>query len=294
MISNADINISHKMEVLGMSNFLNIFDSTMLALSALFTGITCFATFRIYNAQLKQHNNQKLPNLKLLSVNIKKSHRNLSSLSDGSYCRIFNGQSEDYMKLNQKIAVFSANDPKIEDGFIEEIKANINTPNAYFTYFESNVFLIANHATNIDAFIVEHSNVKMKFHNYGALISCISIKSLIVFYKPNMNLEKLIFYGNEKNIITLSPEQNKDFVVYFDEVTTNLNNSLCQIHQNLYEIAPDSFNLLTKRMPENILTYNKLELNLNCWDLYNNKNELKISIEHNGCFFVTSTSLKSA
>lgn len=266
------------------------------AISAIFTGIVCFITYRTYNEQFKQMRNATLPNLKLLSVNVKKSNSDTPVLSDGSYCRIFYGNSANYMNLNQKIATFNADDSRIENGFIDEIKSNIdlhiNKSNAYFTYFNSKIFLIANHATDKDSFIIEHSNVKMEFHNYGAPISCLSIKSLVVFYKPNMNLEKLFFYGNENHIITLSPKQNKSLVIYFDEVTTNFNNSLCQIQQDTYEDAPDSFNLLTNHMPENILAYDKLELTLNCWDLFNNKKKIKITIEYNGNFFVSSTSLQ--
>jgi hypothetical protein len=266
---------------------------TFSAIALIISAISLKNSHRINTAQLKLIYNQKLPNIKLLSVDITKSIPNKSTVFDGSYCRIFNGESTANISLNNKMATFNTNDPSIENGFIQEIKENINKPNAYFTYFNSKPFLIANHATDIDSFIIDHSNVKMTFHNYGALISGLSIKSLVVYYKPEMDLKKLTFYGNEQNIITLSPEENNNLVMFFNEVTTNLNNSLCQIPEKIYENSPHSFTLLRTHMPENILSYNKLELNLNCWDLYNNKTELKITIEYNGNFFVSTTTLQN-
>lgn len=266
---------------------------TLSILALLISFLSLINSYKINNAQLKQIHNQKLPNIKLLSVDITKSSPNKSTVFDGSYCRIIQGKSNDKISLNNKIATFNTDDPSIENGFIQEIKSNINNPNAYFTYFDSKPFLIANHATDINSFIIDHSNVKMTFHNYGALICGLSIKTLVVYYKPEMNLKNLTFYGNEQNIITLSPEENNNLVMFFDEVTTNLNNSLCQIPENIYENSPNSFTLLKTHMPENILTYNKLELNLNCWDLYNNKTKLKITIEYNGNFFVSTTTLQN-
>lgn len=266
---------------------------TLSIIAIIISAISLISSYKINGAQLKQIHNQTLPNIKLLSVDITKSIPNKSTVFDGSYCRIFNGKFNNNISLNNKIATFNANDQSIENGFIQEIKSNINNPNAYFTYFDSKPFLIANHATDINSFIVDHSNVKMTFINYGSLISNLSIKSLIVYYKPEMKLKNLTFSGNEQNIITLSPEENKNLIMFFDEVTTNLNNSLCQIPEEIYENSPSSFSLLRTHMPENILTYDKLELNLNCWDLYNNKTELKITIEYNGNFFVSTTTLQN-
>lgn len=266
---------------------------TLSVIAIIVSVISLISSYRINCAQLKQMYNQKLPNIKLLSVDITKSIPNNSTVFDGSYCRIFNGEFTTDISLNNKMATFNANDTSIENGFIQEIKSNINNPNAYFTYFNSKPFLIANHATNTDSFIIDHSNVKMTFHNYGALISGLSIKSLVVYYKPEIDLKKMTFYGNEQNIITLSPEENNNLVMFFDEVTTNLNNSLCKIPEKIYEDSPISFTLLRTHMPENILTYNKLELNLNCWDLYNNKTELKITIKYNGNFFISTTTLQN-
>ena len=104
-----------------------------------------------------------------------------------------------------------------------------------------------------------------------------------------MNYKDLTFFGNKENIITISPDDNEKFELFFDEVTTNLINSLCQISDDIYEKASESFDLLKTRMYDNMLTYDKLELNLICWDMYNNETKLRITIEYNGTFFVSST-----
>lgn len=264
-------------------------------ISLIFLGLTYFTTHKTYNAQLKQIQNQELPNLRILSVESHKSHYNSSdSIYDGKYCRIFYGDASSVnISLNENIAVFDANNPntEIESGFIDEVKSHIGDNNAYFTYFGTKPYLILNHASNHDRFIIDHSNVKLTLHNYGAKISALSIKEIIVHYKSEMNVEPTIFYGNDKNKISLSPDENDKFILYLDEVTTDLNNSLCQMSESTYINSPESFDLLRAHMVTNRLNYDKLEVKFRCWDMFNNETILKITFEYNGNFFVSSTTI---
>lgn len=245
--------------------------------------------YKFQQEQMNELSRQKLPNLKIISIDITKSHPTETKISDNSYIRIYNGKSNVKNELKNLIATFDASDLSIEPGFIQEVKSHIDKPNVYFTYYNEKPHLVANHATNQNSFIVDHSNAKMTFHNYGAIISAISIESLNVYYKEKMNYKDLTFFGNKENIITISPDDNEKFELFFDEVTTNLINSLCQISDDIYEKASESFDLLKTRMYDNMLTYDKLELNLICWDMYNNETKLRITIEYNGTFFVSST-----
>lgn len=251
-----------------------------------------FITYRTYSAQLKQMHNKELPNFKIIAVESHINHQTENiSVYDGVYCRIYSGESTSNISLNENLAVFDAQKENIEDGFIEEIKSHIGENNTYFTYFGGKPYLIINHALSKERFIIDHSNVIIKLHNYGATISALSIESFIAHYKSNDAIQKIIFNGNIENKITLSPEENNEFVLFFDEVTTDLNNSLCQISPSIYPMLPEYMDLLRTHMVQNRLNYNKLEIKLHCWDLFNNKTIFKITIEYNGNFFISTTSI---
>lgn len=278
-------------------NFKELFQLINLilpAISAIFTGIVCFITYRTYNEQFKQMRNAKLPNLKILSVESYKSKYGSSdSLYDDKYCRMFYGESTANISLDDNIATFDLEKPEvcaqIEDGFIEEIQSHIGKNNAYFTYFGSKPYIIINHASNKESFIIDHSNVKITLHNYGAIISAISIESVIVFSNPGMNIDPLKFDGDKENKISLSPNDNKEFVLFLDEVTTNLNNSLCEMSASTYRNCPEAFDLLRAHMAKNRLNYNKMEVKFCCWDMYNNETLSKVTFEYNGNFFISYT-----
>lgn len=217
-----------------------------------------------------------------------KSDPKSSTVNDGTYCRIYNGESSSDISIKGSMAIFKSDDNKIEPGFIDEIKSNMNKK-VYFTYVEGKPYLVVNHATSTERFIVDHSNTKITFHNYGAKISALSIEKLIIYYKPEMNLDTLTLQGNPNNKITLSPEENEKFELYYDEVTTDLNNSTCQLPTKTYNSMIGSFNFLKSHMSSNILCYNKLEIIFICWDMYNIPQRYSIIIEYNGNFFVSST-----
>ena len=205
------------------------------------------------------------------------------------YCRIKSGNSNSNISLDGNIAVFDAENKMIEDGFIEEIKSHIGENNTYFTYFGEKPYLIINHAFDKKRFIVDHSNTIIKLHNYGAKISSLSIESFIAHYRINDVTKKISFYGDINSKITLSPEENDQFVLFFDEVTTDLNNSLCQMNPSNYAVMPEYMNLLRTHMTQNWLNYEKLEIKFHCWDLFNNETISKITIEYNGHFFISTT-----
>ena len=74
---------------------MEVKDQVISILALIISAISLINSYRINVAQLKQMHNQKLPNIKLLSVNITKSIPNKSTVFDGSYCRIIQGKSND-------------------------------------------------------------------------------------------------------------------------------------------------------------------------------------------------------
>ena len=266
----------------GTKNNLSIILST---LSLIVSFILCFVTFKTYNAQLKQIKNQELPNFKILSIDAIKSYPNNNpSLYDGSYCRIIKGEPIKEHTLNGNLAVFDCQNEQIEPGFIEEIESHIGKNETYFTYFGTKPYLMIVHASSKERYIVDHSNVIITLHNYGAKISALSIKSFTAYYNLEQNINPITFQGDINKKITLSPDENDNFVLYFDEVTTDLNNSLCQITPDAYITSPDYMNLLRTHMVKN-----ELEIKFHCWDLFNNETDFKITIEYNGDFFISDT-----
>lgn len=271
-----------------MNNISIILSALSLAVStALY-----LVTFKTYNAQLKQIKNQELPNFKVLSIDAKKSYPDKNpSLYDGSYCRIVKGESTAKETINGHLPVFNFENEQIEPGFIEEIESHIGKNETYFTYFGNNPYLMIVHASSKERYIVDHSNVGIKLHNYGSTISALSIESFTAYYTSEQNIDPITFQGDINQKITLSPDENDNFLLYFDEVTTNLNNSLCELTPENYITSSDYMNLLRTHIVKNHLNYDKLEIIFHCWDLFNNKNILKITIEYNGDFFISNTSI---
>lgn len=222
---------------------------------------TAIISYKVYSIQKEQTQKQRLPYLKISSVISEKSTPDIHSVYNNLYCRIYNGETKNSivnLDLDGNMKVFSANDEQIEPGFIDEIKSHIGKNDVYLTYFGSKPFLVVNHASNPDNFIIDHCTVKISLHNYGATIDSISIESLTVYYKSDLNIEPFTFDGNPTLKMTLSFDENNDFSLFLDEVTTNLNNSLCEMAPSIYEHLPLSYDLLKTHIGENQLNYDKL------------------------------------
>lgn len=256
--------------------------------------ITSASTMRLSKLQRKLLENQKLPNLNILSVETTKSKADSSTkVTDAKHCRIYEGNSMADFSLQKHMAVFESTDIGIEPGFIDELKSHIknNKRDVYLTYFDSKPYLIIQHASNVNNFIIDHSNVKIKFCNYGAKMTAFSIESFKVYYNEERDISELFFKGDPAQKITFKPEDNDEFELFFDEVTTDLNNSMCQLPLDVYLATPDSFDILKAHSERNVLCYHKLEIVCICWDIYNMPIKYLITIEHNGNFFVSTTSL---
>jgi len=269
-----------------INNVCNI----LTAASTVFTAIICFITCKTYNAQFKQIRNQSLPNLQILSIVYNKSDPNFPDLSNGRHCRIYKGDSTAKISIENNIATFNTSDSSIENGFIEEIESHINCKDAYFTYFKAKPYLILNHATDINSYIIDHSNTKITLHNYGAEISAMSIKLITVKY-TDKSTPDLVLHGNEKNKISLSPQQNDKLELFLDEITTDLVNSTCRVSKEVLLSMQGPFDLFKIHMPKNVLRYEKTVIILQCWNLYNEKYLLQITIEYDGNFFISSTTV---
>jgi len=270
--------------------YLDFLSLIISILSFIISFFTCFITVRTYNAQFKQIKNQELPNLKILSIVSNKSESNDSkALSENKYCRIIKNSGTD----KNEMAVFTSDDEEIENGFIYEIESHIGKNNVYFTYFNQNPFLVINHASDKKKYVVDHCNVIISLHNYGATISALSIESFTAYYKASKDIEKIFFRGNIDKKITLSPNENENFILCFDEVTTNFENCLCHTDSEDYNELPESIDILRIHMPENSFSYDKLEIKFHCWDLFNNETVSTITIEYNGNFFISTTSIET-
>lgn len=268
-------------------NFTIIKDS----LTLMFSFIALIISFITLWSNLKEKRQKRLPNLKILSIINTKSILNASDITQSNHCRIQHGYSTCNISLDGKICTYKSEDCK-EYGYIDEIKANKNK--AYFTYFSSKPHLVINHATDNNRFIIDHSNVKIIFHNYGAKISALSISKFKIFFNDNTHFESLVLLGDKNNKLTISPQENETFELYFDEITTDLNNSMCQlVNPEYYDSSPQSIDLLKTHIPKEIFAYNKIEMTTTCWDVNNRPIEYLITIEHNGNFFLSSTTLLS-
>ena len=272
-------------------NNIEIICDILTSISTLFTAIICYVTCKTYNAKFKQIRKQSLPNLQILSIKYSKSNPNDTNLSNGRHCRIKRGSTKADINISNNIASFESTDKQIEDGFISELESHISNHNdAYFTYLGSYPYLILNHATDNNSYIIDHSNTQITLHNFGAVMCAMSVKSILVEYNDPESKD-LFLIGNEENKIMLSPDDNDELILYLDEVTTDLNNSLCKVSEETFNVAPDSFDLLKTHMPENILQYKKMIIELNCWNLYYEKHILQITVEYNEHFLISSTTV---
>lgn len=283
--------------------------STLIPFIALIVSICSFiSTNKTSRLQREILEKQKYPNLKVISVeSFKSKYGSSDTVYDGKYCRMYYGESRANLSLDNNIAIFDLKKAEIcaqiEYGFIDEVKSHININkaknvnmeekihDAYFTYFGCKPYLILNHASNSNSFIIDHSNVKIKLHNYGTPITAISIKSVTVHYNQEKNINLLKFDGDSNNKISLSPQENEEFILFLDEITTDLDDSLCKMTTETYINSPDTLSMLRTHISENRLSYDRIEIEFQCWDMYNTKTILKITFEYNGNFFVSTTTI---
>jgi hypothetical protein len=269
---------------------VNVATLVIAFIAMLISAFVYHITFKTYNAQLEQIINQELPNLKILTIGARKNYINMpATLYNRVYCRILKGEATNKYTFNDNIPIFDIEDEQIETGFIEEIESHIGNNETYITYFGGDPYLMVIHASSKERYLIEHANVIINLHNYGSTISALSIESFTAYYKNK--LEPIVFQGNKDDKITLSPDENNSLDLIFDEVTTDLRNSLCDMSYDTYIALPEYMDLLKTHMVENTLNYDKLEIIFHCWDLFNNETVSKITIEYNGNFFISTTSI---
>lgn len=256
-----------------------------------------FVTRRINIAQEKIMRKQVLPNLRMSAV---KSYKNTGNfdLCNGTYFYIYCKNTSTHIGKFPHCAKEDLNDSNETKAFFNEIESRMEKAryrgNVYFTFLDKKLFLILNCGTKKDNYTVAHSNVEITFENCGEAIGAIGIESFTIYYKNTIAKKKHVKIKGDKNSKIILPSENaKNFTVFFDEITTELDATLCQIPSGTYADISSEIDLLKLNMPENYLNYSKLELILVCWDMYENKTRFKIILEYSGndTRFVSSSHL---
>lgn len=178
---------------------------------------------------------------------------------------------------------------KMEPGFIEEIQNNVNS--IYLTYFQGQYCLVINQAADKNSFVVEHCNTKVVLHNYGVPINYISIKSCTIYPTSGNEQHSIRAKNPELNKHPFHIDKDESITILIDEVTTQLNQSLCIIQEEIYQMLPNSFDLLRFRMKDNLLQYEKMEFECAFWDIYGNKYDYIFTLQYIEHFLSSSSKI---
>lgn len=86
-------------------------------------------------------------------------------------------------------------------------------------------------------------------------------------------------------------EKDNSIQLIYCQVTHNLINAQCITSEDIIHEIGNSYDLLTKRMPEDALNYDKIEITISCENFLNEKFRYKLIFEKQGYYYISKTEL---
>lgn len=183
-------------------------------------------------------------------------------------------------------------DDNLEDKkIIKEVKDNMQS--VYFTKINDHNCIVFNAIKSMDSFILEYANAEIQLKNYGALLNHLELEEITIYYNI-YNSNKIISLKvtqNGQKTIPLIIQPNQTISLIYCQVTTNLIDSECVISKDALNILGREYDVLQKRMNDNILNYNKIEIIVTCENFLREKFRYKLIIEKEGGYYISKTEL---
>lgn len=143
------------------------------------------------------------------------------------------------------------------------------------------------------SFVLEYCSADIKIKNYGAFFHNFELESIKCFYDEEHGRREIILdaENTEQKTIPLVVEPNETIQLVYCQVTHNLINSQCITDETIISELGNSYDLLTKRMPDNALNYNKVEIIISCENFVGERFRYKLIFEKEGYYYVSKTEL---
>lgn len=244
-----------------------------VSLFALILSILSFALVTIKEAKLKKI--ELTPFLVISSMKLKKKNCNSGVHAKRFY---YGDYEQQQLSLNGAIEIEKFDSNNLEhESFMEECRKQNNK--IYFSRFEESKCLVFNTLSSNSVgkdFFYEFCSTEIGFVNYGALIKNVSIDSVSGIMD---NDEKFEIKGIKNNYLDCVIPTGGTFTLTCDEVSENIDNSLCINSESIYNKFGDEFDFLKKRLPKNSLKYKKLKFNITCYNLAGNGFKYNLILE---------------
>lgn len=157
---------------------------------------------------------------------------------------------------------------------------------------EHNCILVINEDIK-SSFVLEYSSAQLKIKNYGATCTNLQLESIKIFFNKEHGEEIITLNskGTKQKTIPLIIEPNEVIPLIYCQVTHNLINAQCVTGKEIISELGNSYNVLTKRMPDNALNYDKMEMIVTCENFMGEKFKYKLTFEKEGYYYISKTEL---
>jgi len=135
------------------------------------------------------------------------------------------------------------------------------------------------------------ANIKLK--NYGASFHNLQLESIKVSFNAENGNRELVLTSENTNqkTIPIIIESNNEISLIYCQVTHNLINAQCITSNNLLSELGFSYDLLTKRIPDNAFNYDKIEIIISCENFIGEKFRYKLIFERQGYYYISRTEI---
>lgn len=262
-----------------------------------------FVTANLYNYQNKilRKENTPYPYLSSILVNTPTleeiEHRNIRNPTNSKGEPVatwyyYGRQEAQYLGKNIEEIGIKLNDTNPEDiKIINEIRNNEGSV-CFSKINDHNCILFINEDIK-SSFILEYCGSVINIKNYGSSCHNCQLESIKIFFNSAHNNLELTLTSKNTNqkTIPLVAESGDTIQLVFCQVTHNLINSQCIISEKIINELGNSYDLLTKRMPDNSLNYDKAEIIMSCENFLNETFCYKLIFEKQGYYYISKTEL---
>lgn len=262
-----------------------------------------FVTANLYNYQNKTLKSENTPYPYLCSISVNTPtleelqninlKNPINSKGDPVVTWYYYGKQEakylgkDIEQIGTELVETNPDDRKI----INEIKNNEGSV-CFSRINDHNCILFINEDIK-SSFILEYCGSVINLKNYGSSLHNCQLESIKVFFNDENGNYELMLNSKDtgQRTIPLIAESGDTIQLVFCQVTHNLIYSQCVTSEEIINELGHSYDLLTKRMPDNSLNYDKVEIIMSCENFLNENFRYKLTFEKQGYYYISKTEL---
>lgn len=143
------------------------------------------------------------------------------------------------------------------------------------------------------SFILEYGSSVINLKNYGSSCYNLELESIAVHFNETKGNKILVLNAKDTNkkIMPIVLQTNSDIKLVYCQVTHGVTDSQCIVDEEMMNELGNSVDLLVERMPDNALSYDKIEIIISCENFLNEKFRYKLILEKQGYYYISKTEL---